>query len=318
MERSQLVFLLQALDGPRRLFHYAADEYARYLAERQVKAAATTLADFQRSRFGKLLERPNLKAAKAGWGDGRLDYDRLQLVRASNPLAFRITFSRWGDMRRERYNYNQTSRPGYNLVVQLNFGGDHNKAYQALVKNRTYWYHPFHYGCHPAQADREFTIAWARIDISDDLGTALIEEVQSDWWKEACGDVEVKRHRQRDAAGKWREWTDKRSTNGLEVSAMENYLEQVLRPYGKVWEEAMLTAALKMLWEEIGVERVFYHTYATGCALKNCTPPRSLYTKLPKRFCFAQTTEVPSFIRPSMKRLRRKMKKEPVFWVLEG
>ncbi|MEM1215274.1 MAG: hypothetical protein AAGJ82_06300 [Bacteroidota bacterium] len=316
MEHSQLNFVLQTLEGPRRLFYYAPDEYARYLAARQVQNGAVSLADFKRSPYGKLLERPNLKAAQANWGDGQLDHNRLQMLRAAEPLNFRITLSRWGAAERCRYNFNQTSRPGFNLVVQLNFGGDHNAEYRQLVRERTSGYHPFFYCDHPAKAEQDFTIAWARIDLSDDLETALIEEVQSDWWKLASTDIEVKKHRQRDASGNWREWTDKRSANNLNIAAMERYLEQTLRPYGKVWEEAMLTATLQVLWEEIGVQRIFYHTYATGCALKNCHPPRSLYTKLPKKFCFTPTREVPHFLQPQVRRLPRKEQERVGFWVI--
>ena len=35
-----------------------------------------------------------------------------------------------------------------------------------------------------SRAGAENTLAWARIDLSDDLSEALIEEVQNDWYRE--------------------------------------------------------------------------------------------------------------------------------------
>ena len=316
MDRSSLNFVTDALRGPRRLFHYAKDEYARYLLERQVEQGPVKLQEIQRSPWARLLERPTLKTARANWGDGKLSLERLQLLRAVDPLRFRLTFGEWGSQQQRWANWDQISRPGYNLVLQLNFAGDHNAQYKKLLKPRTYR-HPFKYGSHPSRAyGNNFTFAWARIDLSEDLSEALIEEIQTDWWRAAKSEVIERHHRKRDANGQWREWTTKRSRHLLEVEDCERYLQDVLQAYGEVWAEAMLTATLQLLWDEIGVERIYYHTYKTGCILKNCTPPRSLYTQLPKRFCFTKTEKGPEFLTKQLKKMKKRLKDGYAFWVL--
>lgn len=316
MDRSSLDFVLEALSGPRRLFYYAKDEYARYLLERQVSEQPLKLNHIQQSTWGRLLERPLLKSHRSQWGDGLLTQERLQHLRAAQPLRFRLTFSQWGNAKHRWSNYDQISRPGYNLVLQLNFAGDHNTQYQELLAPQQYS-HPFHYGGHPSSAHgHDFTLAWARIDLSEDLSEALIEEVQSDWWRSARKEVIEHHHRKRDANGQWREWTTKRSRNRLSIEQCERYVNEVLEAYGAVWAEAILTATLQLLWEEIGVTKVYYHTYETGCILKNCKPPRSLYTKLPRQFCFAQTTEGPGFLENRLQKMSKRLKGKQKFWLL--
>ncbi len=316
MDRSSLDLVSDVLAGPRRMFYYAKDEYARYLLERQVAAKPLKLQTLQQSSWGRLLERPLIKQERGQWGDGLLSYERLQTLRATQPLQFRLTFDEWGSSNRHSYNWDQVSRPGYNLVVQLNFAGDHNEQYFKLMNPQVYR-HPFKYGGHPSRAyKQDFTLAWARIDISEDFSEALIEELQSDWWRAAKAEVIERHHRKRDANGQWKEWTTKSSRHCLEVEECERYLSEVLQSYGEVWDEAMLTATLQLLWDEIGVERIFYHTYETGCVLKNCKPPRSLYTKLPKRFCFKKTEQAPTFLTGELKRWNRKLKGKSAFWVM--
>jgi hypothetical protein len=315
MDRSALDELLELFSGPRRLFYYDKDEYARYLLQRQVASAAKPLATIRQTNCSRLLDRPTIKAAMGRWGDGMLNKERLQLIRSPNPLPFRITFSEWGDAKRCRYNGNQTSRPGYNFVIQLNFANDHNQAYKKAVFKQLGW-HPFYFSCHPVQAQEEFTLAWARIDLSENLEEALIEEIQSDWWKDASSEIIRRQHRKRDANGKWREWTETKSRHRLDVEEYEAYHNNVLKAYGELWSEAMLTATLQFLWEEIGVSSIFYHTYETGCQLKSCKPPRSLYTKLPKRFCFEETKQSPRFLARSVRRLPKKHQAAAKFWVV--
>lgn len=315
MDRSTLDELLELYAGNRRLFYYDKDEYARYLLARQVEGHPLSLAKIRQSHWMRLLERPAIKTALGQWGDGQLSYQRLELLRSANPLPFRITFSEWGEAKHYPHNYNQTSRPGYNLVLQLNFANEHNRVYQQTVENKLGW-HPFHYACHPAQADQEYTLAWARIDLSDNLEEALLEEIQSDWWRAASTEIIRRKHRKRDVNGKWQEWTEARSRHQLDVKTYEAYLNGNLKAYGKLWSEAILTATLQFLWEEIGVSKVFYHSYETGCKLKNCQPPRSLYTQLPKRFCFTQSENAPQFIERSLRRLPAKFRKKASFWTI--
>ena len=78
---------------------------------------------------------------------------------------------------------------------------------------------------------------------------------------------------------------------------LRRYFVEAMRPHRAIWEEATLTAALVFLREELGIGRIFYNTWETGCRFKgislNYGPPRSLYTDLPRRFCFEETSEPP-------------------------
>ncbi len=65
----------------------------------------------------------------------------------------------------------------------------------------------------------------------------------------------------------------------LEVGAMCRYYESVLSSHTDIWAEAMLTAAISFIRDELGFTTIFYHDYETGKALKHIGrrgPPRSL------------------------------------------
>ena len=98
------------------------------------------------------------------------------------------------------------------------------------------------------------------------------------------------------------------------------YVDEVLQPHIAVWDEAMLTATLRFLREDLGIRRIFYHTFDGGNrikALRSGMPPRSLYTRLPRRFCFRKTAEVPSFLM-AQRRVRKEVQKGGVrFFLLE-
>jgi hypothetical protein len=78
------------------------------------------------------------------------------------------------------------------------------------------------------------------------------------------------------------------------------YLDEVLAPYAQVWDQAMLSATLRFLREELGIRRIWYHGWESGNALKgiepDSAPPRSLYTRLPRQFCFSETSTFPRML----------------------
>ena len=64
------------------------------------------------------------------------------------------------------------------------------------------------------------------------------------------------------------------------VAQFSRYAEDVIDRHGRIWDEAMLSAAIWLLRQEIGVRRIFYHTFDSGNILKGlhkdrCHPPRS-------------------------------------------
>lgn len=176
-----------------------------------------------------------------------------------------------------------------------NFNHSHDRSYQQLVRPR--WSHRFNYQEHPIlrKGERSYlqeTLAWARIDLDFATGAALIEEIQSDWVSRA-GSVRAR-------AADPRSWVGA-GCYGCQgrPAALVAYVEEVLSPYAAVWEQAMLCAAIRFIREELGIRRIWYHSWETGAELKRVgadRPPRSLYTALPRRFCFAETAEAPGFL----------------------
>tara|TARA_A100001037_G_scaffold275326_1_gene273759 strand:- start:373 stop:630 length:258 start_codon:yes stop_codon:yes gene_type:complete len=61
----------------------------------------------------------------------------------------------------------------------------------------------------------------------------------------------------------------------------------------------LLTATLWFLLEELELRTIFIHTHESGIRLKQIrygAPPKSIYSDLPKRFCFRPTHNGPSVL----------------------
>ena len=161
------------------------------------------------------------------------------------------------------------------------------------------------------------TMAWVRMDVDFQTDEVLIEEVQTDWLRDAKGYL-------------WNlEWYVKNNRDRLrklvvdgKVDAAVNYVKKTLAPYFKMWDEAALTAAINFVVDELGIGRIYYHTFETGNVLKKIRysyPPRSLYTDLPRKFCFKLTDEAPTMLVES-KVVKRKLKrvKQPRWYRLDA
>lgn len=309
MKKSDLAYLLDVLPKGRIPFYYFKDRYAIQLLERVVANEPLAVNVIKKSPFGKLLDRPVVKNGLKSWGDGWVSKDRLALLFDPQAEMFRISFDGWGTTNSSEWRYEQTSRKGYNLVVQLNFNNIHNKDFKALIDQAQYKRsdQPFKAGGHPTRADSELTIAWARVDIAEDYSYALIEEVQTDWLRYANYEVYSYYIWELDDRRKLKAQKKTASINGFPLKAYRAYYNRYMKPLSKIWAEVMLAATLHTLWTEIGVETIFYHTHETGGKLKDCTPPRSIYTQLPKKFCFQQTEDYPAFLSGRIKFLKKKM-----------
>jgi hypothetical protein len=171
----------------------------------------------------------------------------------------------------------QTSRPGFNLVLHLNLTGARCRECRRVYQIRD------EYWSHPWAAG-SFTLAWARMDIDRQAGEALIEEVQSEW-----GD---------------------------------DMQDSPLAAYARLWDEAMLASSIRFLRDDLGVRRIYYHTFDGGLRLKRFdhegyAPPRSLYTALPRRFCFGLTDQAPRFLRHgASRRVRKTLRRHRLPWHL--
>ncbi len=300
MNPQQLDEIIACLPQERTPFHYFRDRYALmllgYVVRREMKVAA-----LRASPFGRLLDKSVLRSTLDRLADGKLRATQLDHRWPKRYVSFLLTVGRFGG----RYS-NQTSRPGYNLVLQLNFTRQHDRPYTRLVKPRRDAV--FNYRSHPIlrRKTRPYfreTLAWSRLDINLATSEAVIEEIQSDWVRQAqSAHAQLHSSPQR--------FNDDWEVDG-DAEHFTRYMDKILAPYLKLWDEAMLAASIAFLREELGIQTIYYHTNDTGYALKGIQgrrPPRSLYTDLPRRFCFQEQETMPSFLHDeelTQRRLRR-------------
>ena len=294
---------IHCLQGGDKRFFYFRDRYALMLLGRAA-GSGMSVARLRRSPYGKLLSRPLVKELLARKGGGRLSAPDLASVWPPRPLCYTMSFGIWGYDWSDERSWAQTSRAGCNLGLLLAFTNEHDTPYRELIPN--HGDEPFKVSAHPYVSGKN-TMAWARVDLAGDLSEALIEEVQSDWFRM----VDIFRRRtanRKDAEGR------------AALERLDRYIEAVLAPHRETWQEAMLAAAVDFLFREVGVSSVYYHTWEGGLVMKNmrgrAKPPRSLYTALPRRFCFQRTKTAPQFMQQAMRENRIN---EPVeFFVLRA
>ncbi|MEL6335233.1 MAG: hypothetical protein AAFQ88_01180, partial [Pseudomonadota bacterium] len=311
MQNRQIEALCQMMAGEDPFLHYPDREAAALLC--QVVQAPTAVPALRQGRFGKMAGRAPVRELIGRAGGGVVEPDALavlarpdaiwprsrlgeaaQTIAAARPWQwFRRSFAVWhGD--RQSWRWRQMSRPGANLVLQIGFPVDHDAAFYRLFgRCRRGDFESPH---HPIRTEGAITMAWARLslhfkggrldaDWEEDL---LVEEIQSDWFGEV------------DAAAEWmatQAGTDDRRRVGLERH--EHYRRHYLAPYRRDWAAATLMAVIELARRELGIKRLWLPQPATGAVLKGITgaqPPVSLYTTLPRRFCFEPTQDAPRFL----------------------
>ena len=287
----------------RTLFHYFKDRYA-FLLLSWAAGRGVRISDLRGSRLRNLLQKPAVKNILAMAGKGELCSDQFLSHWPGIPYCYVLTLGRWGHESGST-RYNQTSRNGTNLVLQLNFTKSHDRllARQVDADTRPNLAWTFH----PVLTGRRNTIAWARIDYDEESGEALIEEIQSDWVRNA-------------------QWFYKCAQDDSEVGSgglrrFRSYIDDTLAPHIGMWAEATLAATLQFLREDLNVNTVWYHTWEGGKFLKDCEPPYSIYESLPRRFCFERVRQVPDFLlRERGRSLRNRLREfddRYEFWKLE-
>ncbi|MFK8048377.1 MAG: hypothetical protein AB8B81_08090 [Halioglobus sp.] len=304
--------IIDCLPGERTLFRYYKDYYAVCLLRRELlKHSEITIPKIRKGHLGKLLSKPVFADLLAKSGSGKIDVFDLDGLWPDDFESYVLTLGTWGHSQTKKYRYYQVSRPGKNLVLQMNFCRRHDAMYRRCVSDDLEY---FQFFGHPISR-RYCTLAWARIDLDLDTGEALIEEIQSDWLREIDSLAEYikcyvgNRRRKFRYAG----WV-------LNVDKVLNYLEGEVDRHRVIWSEAMLSASISFLRDEIGISRIYYHTPDTGAVLKNIhysKPPRSIYTKLPKQFCFELVNEAPEFLAKDKQAKRRlKVMKDPQWFCM--
>ncbi len=305
MDKNLLDEVIGCLPKDRTLFRYARGDYALMLLSRAV-GDGVRVGDIRQSTYGRLLNKPNVQKILANTGNGVVSTSVFEYAYVKGRQDFLLTLGCWNENHRD---YNQTSRHSGNLVLRLNFNASHDREFTRVVgpsgrNDFGYWRHPV-----MKPGDRRYfrhTMAWVRMDVDFESDEVLIEEVQTDWLRDA---------------GRYLrnlEWYAKNNRDCLtklvvrgKVDAAVNYVRKTLAPYFAMWDEAALTAAINFVVDELGIGRIYYHTFETGNVLKKIHyghPPRSLYTDLPRKFCFKLTDEVPGMLAKS-KIVKRKLKR---------
>lgn len=306
--------IIACLPQDRTLLHYYRDRYAVYLLARVIQHAnLSRIADIKRTPFGKFLEKSVVNAVLGKWGSENLSKQMLSqcwpLDIDSTVETYRLSLGTWGNKYACNDNWQQTSRRGANLVLHLNFSGQHDTEFsrQTGVNQRQ----SFNFASHPTSDKYNNTLAWARLDVDFDSDSVLIEEIQTDWLRRViCATnwiIQTKRFGRT-------VWVYDLACNS---NGLVDYQRKVLSRHEKIWAEAMLFSTIWFIQQELGIKHIYYHTAKTGAILKGVSfgsPPRSLYSDLPKRFCFEKTDEVPAMLLHCAKARRRIKKVKRPTW----
>ncbi|UCF66334.1 MAG: hypothetical protein JSV80_11100 [Acidobacteriota bacterium] len=316
MDRRDAEAILARIAPRRALFHYFKDRYALVLLALAAHDGRS-LSELRSGSLGRLF-RKRIVADLERRKNGRpLELGDLWSVWPAERECYVLTLGIWGH-RSGHCAWYQTSRRGYNLVLQLNYPSKHDRAYSRLIRpGRT---DPWVNRQHPIREKGRRTMSWSRIDLDLAHGEALIEEVQNDWIREAVSDVEAICS-PTDAKARRRRLENLLWDTSCTVESLKEYVESVLAPHRRIWAEATLTAAVWFLREDVGIRSIWYHTHTTGCLVKKIRyrrPPISLYEQLPRRFGFERVRGCPRFLEEqrgrSMRGLRRHNTAE--FWRL--
>ncbi len=293
MNKKQLDELLYCLSDERNTYTYFKDKYCMFLFQQMIDGTIS-VQELKNSQYAQFCNKPILKQWLAQYGSNQIDEHALTALWQPNIYHFSLTLGQWGG----RNNWvSQTCRNGHNLVLQLNFTKDHDRLLNSVVKKGSY---PFSYFGHPISSNRN-TLAWSRLDFSEDLTEVLIEEIQNDWLRRVENTLRfLQKPKNEDCFERYGIRPD--------ILKLENYFDKVIKPLKSLWDEAILCATLEYLANHIGVKHVYYYDHETGAKLKYCSPPRSLYTTLPRKFGFKLVDEAPKFISED-KYSRRKLKK---------
>lgn len=299
--------VMACLPKGRTLFPYSRNDFAlrqlRYLLKEP-----TPIHVLKKSSLAPLLHNPAVRQLSAGLWNSTLDPS---LIPPSQPIppetTYRLGISRWGFGRRGWWGLmEQHSRPGFSLVLQLNLGKDVARRFRSCILNDA---DPFQVSCHPVRSGCHPTLAWCRIDLDFETGEVLIEEIQSDLVRDfRCLEKRAREFRSQGRAAF--HFYDAKIGTSQFLEAWESRLKEQAR----VWPEAMLSAALEFITKELGIRDIYLHSHESGKKLKKIRgsgPPRSLYTDLPKRFCFSTTKNPPEFL-SRYHRVKKLSEKEPL------
>ncbi len=309
MEKLLLDEIHECFDQKKWVLPFSKDCYATFLLDFWLKKNGPShIRDIKKTQFSKLLERPEIKAIAAS--KAIIDSQTIADIWPTKVEPLVLTLGRWGG--EKAYPGYQVSRKGYNLVLQVNLNEQWNRVLTKLFDSKP----NEHMDCgHPINLSRGATLGWARLDIDFDNGELLIEEVQSDLVRRLSALKQYALLAQKDQCETFRFYYQQWQTK--HVLTVLKQIDSMLINH---WQEAILWSALWFSTNELGMDTIYYHTFETGALLKNIKRrqlPRSLYTDLPRKFCFSQTNEVPQLLQQTKSAMRRiKAQKNAAFFKL--
>lgn len=276
MNQDDIQEIIDCLPSGRTLFPYFRDRYAALLLA-WIFTEEVSVAEVKRSRYASLITKNAVRDTLARCGKGTINSDLLSMIWSEPHEQFLLTLDSWGGYAR---CWQQTSRAGHNIVLQVNLHDGYQRLFNHFVPEDQQWL--FNNSGHPVLQQRQNgfhrpTLGWVRMDMDLNSGEALLEEVQTDWLR----DLNTLQGWNKDNEG------------------VQFYCNTMLKRLGKIWSEVLMSAALWFLRDELGIRQVWLHTWESGCELKRIQgvrPPKSLYTKLPRQFCFEHTQQPPEFL----------------------
>lgn len=298
-------------------FYYYKDKYLLDMLLEKTPDSIK-IADLKNTAVAPLLDKSWFKQnVLAKCGNGVLDKQNLYSYWAQETKAFNITLGKWGNEPRKhiKNSWYQTSRSGYNLVLQLNFCSEHNNHYYNLLNPSPDNVGLFNTRAHPVSKEKLITLGWVRLDLDFETDEVLIEEVQNDWLRFFDGNLKRIKLEQNDA--KALELLQKMGIG----SGKKRFLKyaEYLEGYKAIWDEALLSAAVWFVRKELQIAHIYMHTVKSGLLFKELQtskPPVSLYSKLPKKMGFTLQNTAPAFLENEvyLKRFFGKAKRENMQW----
>ncbi len=284
MKQLEAEELLSCLSRGRTLFTYGKDWYAVSLLKMAMRHS--TLTQLKNTRLGNLLEKPRLRAWLGSLGKKLPTPADLDLLWPEETETYRLTAGLFNG----RIQTSRKGKDAWNIVLQINLNENDARIIERKFPERSD--DPFEYSWHPVHEGRHRTLAWARIDLDWSCGEALIEEIQNDRLREV-GDYVARIRRQGLK-------TVRLNYQDVDASFILDYWDKRLRLSRQWWDEAILSAAVGFIVNELGIRCIYYHSPISGAKLKGdgaAKAPTSLYTDLPKRFCFDKTDDMPAFVK---------------------
>ena len=301
--------IVACLPQGRTLFSYGRDKFAPMLLGYLLNSGWDTNS-IRQSQFKRLCERPPVKALLAAQGRMDLTLAQMAFAQINDEKIWRLSLSRWGNSK--NFRWNQNSRRGCSLVLQLNFSNEHDVHFRRLFPFAKWPL--FNFDCHPVSKTAN-TLAWARIDLDLDRNEALIEEIQSDWVRRVNSAVEqpqlfLKRYQ--------RHLSEPQSLPAPDAfkAAVQKYRDDILPKFAKDWQEITMAACLFFTFEELGLSRVYMHECETGNRLKGLEGDWSFHHDQSIQNChensaFQMSITAPNFLMHVFKNFKRALDPSP-------